>query len=120
MGAELSAGAEMLAVARRFAAEHVEPNAAAWERDRHFPRETIRAAAAEGLCGLLVPRADGIEDTSHQGCLALDVPVGDRRQWLVGDQQRPGVAGQHSPGARRLEPRPPPAGPPGPLRVIFD
>lgn len=52
----MSGGAEMLAIARRFAKDEVEPNAAAWERDRHFPRETIRAAAGQGLCGLLVPR----------------------------------------------------------------
>ena len=52
-------GDRMLAVARRFSAEQVEPNAQAWEREHVFPRETIRAAALEGLCGLLVPKELG-------------------------------------------------------------
>ena len=47
--------AEMITIAREFAAEQIDPNAAAWERERRLPRETFTAAAARGLCGLLVP-----------------------------------------------------------------
>ncbi len=46
---------QIIATARTFASERVDPEAAGWERDRRLPRETITAAAAEGLCGLLVP-----------------------------------------------------------------
>ena len=45
--------------AQAFAREHIDPNAAAWERDRRLPRETISAAAAAGLCDLLVPESLG-------------------------------------------------------------
>jgi alkylation response protein AidB-like acyl-CoA dehydrogenase len=48
-------GDGILAVARRFATEQIDPHAASWERDRRFPRETLEAAADAGLCGLLVP-----------------------------------------------------------------
>jgi len=41
--------------ARRFALEAIDPHAPEWERNRRFPRETFTKAAAEGLCGLLVP-----------------------------------------------------------------
>ncbi|ETX06019.1 MAG: hypothetical protein ETSY2_19615, partial [Candidatus Entotheonella gemina] len=46
---------QMIATARTFARERIDPEAAGWERDRRLPREVITAAAAEGLCGLLVP-----------------------------------------------------------------
>lgn len=49
----------LVADAARFAAEHVAPHAADWERERHVPVETFRAAAAAGLAGLLVPEAQG-------------------------------------------------------------
>ena len=45
--------------ARRFAAEAVAPHAAAWERDRRAPRETLEAAGDAGLMGLLVPEELG-------------------------------------------------------------
>lgn len=45
--------------ARRFAAEVVDPQAAAWEHDRRLPRHAITAAAEAGLCGLVVPEELG-------------------------------------------------------------
>ena len=55
--------------ARAFATDHIEPHAAAWERERRLPRETITAAAAVGLCGLVVPtelggQGLGVSDTA--------------------------------------------------------
>ena len=50
---------DMIAEARAFAATHVAPFASEWEAGHVFPRETIRAAGAAGLCGLLVPTAQG-------------------------------------------------------------
>ena len=51
----------MLDAARAFAADVIEPNAAAWERERRYPRETFAAAAKAGLCGLLVaPEYGGV------------------------------------------------------------
>jgi alkylation response protein AidB-like acyl-CoA dehydrogenase len=35
--------------AKRFAAEHVAPNAARWEWERHYPLETIKLACSAGL-----------------------------------------------------------------------
>lgn len=46
----------IVATARAFARAHVAPGAATWEEDRRMPVETLRAAAAAGLCGLFVPR----------------------------------------------------------------
>ncbi|MCB9637831.1 MAG: acyl-CoA dehydrogenase family protein [Myxococcales bacterium] len=45
--------------ARRFAREHIAPHAAQWEREEHFPAETLRAYAQEGLVGLTVPKELG-------------------------------------------------------------
>ncbi len=50
---------DAIARARAFAAEHITPRAADWERERRLPRETITAAAEAGLCDLLVPAALG-------------------------------------------------------------
>ena len=44
---------------RRFARERLAPNAARWDRDKHFPREEIAALAAMGLCGVAIPEAWG-------------------------------------------------------------
>lgn len=46
-------------IARTFAANEVDPNAARWERERCWPGETFERAADAGLCGLLVPTALG-------------------------------------------------------------
>jgi len=48
-------------VARTFAAKSVAPHAAAWERDRRAPRETLAEAAEARLMGVLVPEELGGE-----------------------------------------------------------
>lgn len=53
--ADRSRAEQVIATARIFARERIDPDAARWERERRLPREVIAAAAAEGLCGLLVP-----------------------------------------------------------------
>ncbi len=40
---------------RRFARERLWPNAARWDREKHFPREELREAAAMGLFGVAIP-----------------------------------------------------------------
>ena len=40
---------------RRIARERLAPNAARWDRDKHFPREEIAALGAMGLCGVAIP-----------------------------------------------------------------
>src|SRR3970282_125065 len=44
---------------RRFARERLAPNAARWDRDKHFPREEIAALAAMGLCGVTIAEQHG-------------------------------------------------------------
>jgi alkylation response protein AidB-like acyl-CoA dehydrogenase len=50
---------EPVEVARAFAREVIAPNAARWEEERRYPREAVKAAAARGLCGLVVPEETG-------------------------------------------------------------
>lgn len=50
---------KLIKLAAQFAAEHVIPNAAAWEASRTWPRESLTAAASAQLTGLLVPTAHG-------------------------------------------------------------
>lgn len=60
LGGELSAEeSDVLGRARRFARDVVAPTAARWERERRMPVEALRMAAAEGLLGLEVPKAQG-------------------------------------------------------------
>jgi alkylation response protein AidB-like acyl-CoA dehydrogenase len=40
---------------RKFARERLAPNAAQWDRDKHFPRGELEAIAAMGLCGVAIP-----------------------------------------------------------------
>jgi len=40
---------------RRYAAEKLAPNAGAWDRDKHFPREEVRGLAQMGLMGVAIP-----------------------------------------------------------------
>ena len=49
----------LLEAAREFSRREVAPNAARWERERSYPRETIRAAAALGLTRIQIPAALG-------------------------------------------------------------
>lgn len=41
--------------ARLFARDHLTPNAAAWDRDSHFPKEAIEEMGRLGFLGILVP-----------------------------------------------------------------
>jgi len=63
--------ADAAALARNFAATHIEPHAEAWERDRRLPREAITAAAGAGLCDLLVPEALGGKALGIAGLAAV-------------------------------------------------
>ncbi len=45
--------------ARQFAAAHMAPFAAEWDREKFFPVETLRRAAALGFAGLFVREASG-------------------------------------------------------------
>jgi hypothetical protein len=40
---------------RRYAGERLSPNAGAWDRDKHFPREEVRGLAQMGLMGVAIP-----------------------------------------------------------------
>jgi alkylation response protein AidB-like acyl-CoA dehydrogenase len=53
------AESRLLEVAREFSRHEVGPNAARWERERAYPRETIRAAAGLGLTRIQIPAALG-------------------------------------------------------------
>lgn len=49
----------LLEQAREFSRREIGPNAARWERERAYPREAIRAAAALGLTRIQIPAALG-------------------------------------------------------------
>ena len=51
--------AEIRAMARGFARERIAPHALAWDRDKHFPVDVLRAAAELGMAGLYVSEAMG-------------------------------------------------------------
>jgi len=40
---------------RRYARDQLAPNAPAWDRDSHFPREQVQGLAAMGLMGVAIP-----------------------------------------------------------------
>jgi butyryl-CoA dehydrogenase len=40
---------------RKFARARLAPNAAQWDREKHFPRAELDAIAAMGLCGVAIP-----------------------------------------------------------------
>ncbi len=54
-----AAESQLLEAACAFSRREVAPNAARWERERAYPRDTIRAAAALGLARIQVPAAHG-------------------------------------------------------------
>ncbi len=61
-GPPFGLGEEQIAIrdmARAFADEHLAPHAALWDRERIFPVETLRAAAALGMGGIYVDEAHG-------------------------------------------------------------
>ena len=50
---------EIQALAREFARQEIEPNAAAWDREHRFPREVFAQLAELGLMGTCVPEEYG-------------------------------------------------------------
>jgi alkylation response protein AidB-like acyl-CoA dehydrogenase len=50
---------EIRDLARRFADERIAPDASAWDRDHHFPRELFAALGELGLMGVCVPAEHG-------------------------------------------------------------
>jgi alkylation response protein AidB-like acyl-CoA dehydrogenase len=56
---------KLVDLTREFAKDKVAPNAATWEAERKVPLDTIRAAAALSLAGLLVPRELGDQGLSY-------------------------------------------------------
>jgi alkylation response protein AidB-like acyl-CoA dehydrogenase len=50
---------EIQGLARDFARDRIEPNAAAWDRDHRFPRELLADLAGLGLLGVCVPEEYG-------------------------------------------------------------
>src|SRR5207237_3776395 len=50
---------ETQALARDFARDRIEPNAAAWDRDHGFPRDLLASLAELGLLGVCIPEAYG-------------------------------------------------------------
>src|SRR5882762_2206155 len=45
---------EIRQAVRRFAREQLAPNAACWDREKHFPREALKGLAAMGLYGVAI------------------------------------------------------------------
>jgi butyryl-CoA dehydrogenase len=50
---------EIQALTREFAQAEIEPNASAWDREHHFPRELFTKLAELGLMGVCVPEEYG-------------------------------------------------------------
>ena len=50
---------DLIERAAAFTRDAVAPHAQSWERDRVMPVETFRAAAAQGFCGMMVPKERG-------------------------------------------------------------
>jgi alkylation response protein AidB-like acyl-CoA dehydrogenase len=46
-------------MAQAFADDHLAPHALAWDREKHFPVETLRQAAALGMGGIYIDEAHG-------------------------------------------------------------
>jgi alkylation response protein AidB-like acyl-CoA dehydrogenase len=60
-------------LARAFAAEHVAPFAAAWDRDQHFEPELVPQLGESGFLGMLIPEAyDGLGLDTTSYLLALE------------------------------------------------
>ena len=64
---------------RRFAREQLAPNAPAWDRDKRFPREQVRALANMGLMGVAIPQAWGGAgmDTTSLAIACDEISAGD-------------------------------------------
>jgi butyryl-CoA dehydrogenase len=64
---------------RRFARERLAPNAARWDREKHFPREEVTGLGALGLCGVAIPEEHGGAgmDTTALALACEEVSAGD-------------------------------------------
>ena len=62
--------AEFQQVARDFAARELLPNAAKWDQEKHFPVDTLRAAAEMGFAGVYVA-----EDVGGTGLNRADAAI---------------------------------------------
>jgi short-chain 2-methylacyl-CoA dehydrogenase len=65
------------AVVREFAADHVAPHAAEWDRKHHFPVDLVPRMGDLGLFGLVVPEEYGGSDSGSDGgftslCVAIE------------------------------------------------
>ena len=65
------AESRLLDAARAFSRREVAPNAARWERERAYPREALRAAAALGLTRIQIPAAAGGLDLRFRAKLRI-------------------------------------------------
>lgn len=74
MSWELDEQHEMLrATVREFAIGEIEPHAAQWDRDHHFPVETVRAMGDLGLFGIVFPAEYGGGDGDFTSlCVAIE------------------------------------------------
>lgn len=84
-------------LANNFANDELAPFAAEWDRDSHFPVETIRKAAALGFCGLYAPEDIGglalsrldshlIFEQLAKGCTATTayLTIHNMATWMLG------------------------------------
>ena len=64
---------------RKFARQQLAPNAAAWDREKHFPRAELEAIGAMGLCGVAIPEEwDGAGmDTTALAIACEEISAGD-------------------------------------------
>ncbi len=71
--------AEIRETVRRFARQQLAPNAARWDREKHFPREALQGLAQMGLMGVAIPeRWDGAGlDTTALAIACEEVAAGD-------------------------------------------
>lgn len=65
------AESQLLDAARAFSRREVAPNAARWERERAYPRATLRAAAALGLTRIQIPSTTGGLDLRFRAKLRI-------------------------------------------------
>ncbi|MBJ7264211.1 MAG: acyl-CoA dehydrogenase family protein [Burkholderiaceae bacterium] len=103
-------------IARRFAADALAPHAAQWDRDGHFPLDTLRAAADLGFMGLYAPETYGglglprldaslIFEAMAAGCPSTTayMTIHNMVAWMIGSFARPEVARQWVPELTRGE-----------------
>src|SRR5207247_8677923 len=70
---------EIRQAVRRFAQEQLAPNAARWDREKHFPREALKGLAAMGLYGVAIAEKwDGAGlDYTSLAVACEDIAAGD-------------------------------------------